>query len=209
MTTWIRIGTGFIRSALQLQQITITGNSLALAASRIDFFWTPAAPSTAVTRTSFFRCVDLLRSILICQTNGLTLEACCFPKRKRTLPRMQLLTSYAWKLAESHLGYVFSYFLRNNQTLHSRRENLKSYTLQNMISYLVKHLFIMVLSYLRKNHLSDWLRAEWLRGWSSSPGRMKNCDFSISFRPRLGCTQPPIEWAPRPGPGADWIGKTA
>jgi hypothetical protein len=49
------------------------------------------------------------------------------------------------------------------------------------------------------------------RGWSSSPGRVKNFHFSISFRPALGPTQPPIQWVPsalssrlkRPGREAD------
>jgi hypothetical protein len=33
-------------------------------------------------------------------------------------------------------------------------------------------------------------------GGSSSPGRIKNCHFSISSRPSLGSTQPPIKWVP-------------
>jgi hypothetical protein len=32
-------------------------------------------------------------------------------------------------------------------------------------------------------------------GGSSSPGRVKNFYFSISSRPALGSTQPPIKWA--------------
>jgi hypothetical protein len=35
-----------------------------------------------------------------------------------------------------------------------------------------------------------------LRGWGSSPGRVKNYYFSISSRPALGSTQPPIQWVP-------------
>jgi hypothetical protein len=31
---------------------------------------------------------------------------------------------------------------------------------------------------------------------SSGPGRVKNFHFSISSRPALGCTQPPIKWVP-------------
>jgi hypothetical protein len=34
------------------------------------------------------------------------------------------------------------------------------------------------------------------RGWSSSLGRVKNFYFSISFRPALGPTRPPIHWVP-------------
>jgi hypothetical protein len=41
-----------------------------------------------------------------------------------------------------------------------------------------------------------WLRAGRLRGWGSSPGRVKNYYFSISSRPALGSTQPPIQWVP-------------
>jgi hypothetical protein len=33
-------------------------------------------------------------------------------------------------------------------------------------------------------------------GESSSPGRVKNFQFSISSRPALGSTQPPIKWVP-------------
>jgi hypothetical protein len=43
---------------------------------------------------------------------------------------------------------------------------------------------------------SDWLRAGPPRGTSSSPGRVKNVLFSISSRPALGSTQPPIQLVP-------------
>jgi hypothetical protein len=33
-------------------------------------------------------------------------------------------------------------------------------------------------------------------GGSSSPGRVKHFHFSISSRPALGSTQPPIKWVP-------------
>jgi hypothetical protein len=33
-------------------------------------------------------------------------------------------------------------------------------------------------------------------GGSSSPGKVKNFHFSISSRPALGSTQPPIKWVP-------------
>jgi hypothetical protein len=42
----------------------------------------------------------------------------------------------------------------------------------------------------------DWLRAGRLRGRGSSPGRVKNFHFSMSSRPALGSTQPPIQWSP-------------
>jgi hypothetical protein len=41
---------------------------------------------------------------------------------------------------------------------------------------------------------SDWLRAGWPRGRSSSPGRVKNFLFSMSSIPAPGPTQPPIHW---------------
>jgi hypothetical protein len=44
---------------------------------------------------------------------------------------------------------------------------------------------------------SDWLRAGRLRGWSSSPGRVKNFIFSASTRPVLRPAQPSVQWAPR------------
>jgi hypothetical protein len=43
---------------------------------------------------------------------------------------------------------------------------------------------------------SDWLRTGRLRGRGSSPGRVKNFHFSMSSRPALGSTQPPIQWVP-------------
>jgi hypothetical protein len=40
---------------------------------------------------------------------------------------------------------------------------------------------------------SDWLRAGLPRDWSSSPGRVKNFLLSMSSRPTLGPTQPPLQ----------------
>jgi hypothetical protein len=45
---------------------------------------------------------------------------------------------------------------------------------------------------------NDLLRAERPRGRSSSPGMVKNFHFSMSSRPVLGTTQPPIQWVPGP-----------
>jgi hypothetical protein len=42
------------------------------------------------------------------------------------------------------------------------------------------------------------LQAGQLRGQSLRPGKVKNCRFSISLRPALGPTQPPIQWVPGP-----------
>jgi hypothetical protein len=58
---------------------------------------------------------------------------------------------------------------------------------------------------------SDWPRVGRLRGRGSSPGRVKNFHFSMSSRPALGSTQPPLQWVPgssfpgvkRPGRGSD------
>jgi hypothetical protein len=33
-------------------------------------------------------------------------------------------------------------------------------------------------------------------GWRSSPGGVKNFNFSMSSRPALEFTQPPIQWVP-------------
>jgi hypothetical protein len=49
-------------------------------------------------------------------------------------------------------------------------------------------------SFLTRWH--DWLWAGWLRDRSSSPSRDKNFNFSISSRPALRSTQPPIHWVP-------------
>jgi hypothetical protein len=43
---------------------------------------------------------------------------------------------------------------------------------------------------------NSWLWAGLLRGWSSSPGRVKNFHFSMSCRLALVITQPPIQWVP-------------
>jgi hypothetical protein len=42
----------------------------------------------------------------------------------------------------------------------------------------------------------NWLRAGGLRRRSSSPGRGKNFQISMSSRPALGPTQPSIQWVP-------------
>jgi hypothetical protein len=47
-----------------------------------------------------------------------------------------------------------------------------------------------------RSRYSDWLRAGWLSGRNSSPGRVKNFDFSISSRPNVGPTRPPVEYVP-------------
>jgi hypothetical protein len=44
---------------------------------------------------------------------------------------------------------------------------------------------------------NDCLRARRPKGPNSSPGRDKNFLFSMSSRPTLGPTQPPIQWLPR------------
>jgi hypothetical protein len=58
---------------------------------------------------------------------------------------------------------------------------------------------------------SDWLRAGRPRGRRSNPGRVKNFYFSMSSKPAVGSTQPPMQWVTgalspgvkRPGREAD------
>jgi hypothetical protein len=93
--------------------------------------------------------------------------------------------------------------------------------------------FTDVLSHINPRHYikcrrdSDWLRAGRPRGRSSSPDRLKNFLFSMTSRPALGSTQPPIQWVPgalssgvkRPGvkltthlqlvPGQEWRSYTS
>jgi hypothetical protein len=76
----------------------------------------------------------------------------------------------------------------------------------NVRTVCLKHLRACVISWVRNlldivymslvSRDSDWLRAGRLRGWGSSPGRVKIYYFSISSRPALGSTQPPIQWVP-------------
>jgi hypothetical protein len=51
----------------------------------------------------------------------------------------------------------------------------------------------------------DWLRAGRPKGWSLSPGRVKNFFFSTSSRPALGSIQHPIQWVP----GGSFLGSKA
>jgi hypothetical protein len=47
-----------------------------------------------------------------------------------------------------------------------------------------------------RSQYSDRLWAGQPRGWSSSPGKVKNFLFSKSSRLALGSTQPSIKWVP-------------
>jgi hypothetical protein len=47
------------------------------------------------------------------------------------------------------------------------------------------------------NYIMRMLRAERQRDQSSGPGRVKNFNLCISFRPAIGPTQPPIQWLPK------------
>jgi hypothetical protein len=70
---------------------------------------------------------------------------------------------------------------------------------------------------LNRSRYSDWLRAGRPRGRRSSLGGVKNFHFSVSSRPALGPTQPPIQWTPgalslgvkRPGCEADHLPPTS
>jgi hypothetical protein len=46
----------------------------------------------------------------------------------------------------------------------------------------------------RSVNFNDWLLDGRTRGRGSSPGGGKNFHFSMSSRPALGPTQPPIQW---------------
>jgi hypothetical protein len=56
------------------------------------------------------------------------------------------------------------------------------------------HLTTLYEGYKTRSRYSDWLRAGRPRCRSSSPGRVKNFHFSMSSRPALGSTKPPIQW---------------
>jgi hypothetical protein len=72
---------------------------------------------------------------------------------------------------------------------HSIRNILVLDLTQSTYSHLTCLLFVLILSSLiLRSRYSDWLRA-----WSSSPGRVKDFLFSTSSRPVLGPTQPPIQ----------------
>jgi hypothetical protein len=61
-----------------------------------------------------------------------------------------------------------------------------------------------------RSRYSDWRRAGRPRCRSSSPGRVKDFHFSISSRPPLRPTQPPIEWVPGAlSPGVKRSGREA
>jgi hypothetical protein len=49
---------------------------------------------------------------------------------------------------------------------------------------------------VKRSQYSDCLRAGRPRGRSSSPARVKNFNFSMSFRPALRSTHPPIQCVP-------------
>jgi hypothetical protein len=62
----------------------------------------------------------------------------------------------------------------------------------------------------QRSRYSYWLRAEGLRGRSSSTGRIKNFLFSTSSRQALGPTQLPIQWVPETlSPGVKRLGHEA
>jgi hypothetical protein len=81
--------------------------------------------------------------------------------------------------------------------------NISIYITRLTQSFLILHFcrsFLCIISvstdFTMRSRYSDWLRAGRPRGRSSSPGRVKNFHFSMSSRPALGSTQPPIEWVP-------------
>jgi hypothetical protein len=61
-----------------------------------------------------------------------------------------------------------------------------------------------------RSQCSDWLRAGRPRGRSSSPGKIKDLHFSLSYRVALGPTQPPIQRVSgAPSPRVKRLGREA
>jgi hypothetical protein len=69
---------------------------------------------------------------------------------------------------------------------------------QTHLVELLKNQNIKMYSSLQfRGHISvvmDWVT--WLRGWTLSPGTVKNFQFFMLSRPVLGSNQPPIKWVP-------------
>jgi hypothetical protein len=58
-------------------------------------------------------------------------------------------------------------------------------------------MYAVVLAFEEQVYLSryrDWLSAGGPKDRSSAPGMVKNFHFSVSSRPALGSTQPPVQW---------------
>jgi hypothetical protein len=77
------------------------------------------------------------------------------------------------------------------------QNKLANQTLTNSpCAHMSAELLLVTIQQYFSGRYSDWLRAEWPRVRSSSPGRVKNCYFSISSRLAVGHTQLPIQWVP-------------
>jgi hypothetical protein len=74
------------------------------------------------------------------------------------------------------------------------QEGLSSMELVVIVVVVV--VILLLLEPGERSRYSHWLRVGRPRGRSWNPGEGKNFHFSMSSRPALGPTQPPIQWVP-------------
>jgi hypothetical protein len=81
----------------------------------------------------------------------------------------------------------------------------------NCLMSVSKFISFRICTLLSENEGAGIAQSGWTtrRGGSSSPGRIKNFRFSISSRPALRSTQPPIKWVPGALPGVTRQGREA
>jgi hypothetical protein len=89
----------------------------------------------------------------------------------------------------SHIQSVCCIQLHSEKRLNNR--NLSRARMIQVASY-----FSWCLCIVGGSRDSDWLRAGRRSDRSSSPSKVKNFSSSMSSRPVLGPTQPPIQWVP-------------
>jgi hypothetical protein len=78
---------------------------------------------------------------------------------------------------------------------------------RRMMNFVIFNRLTFMVSPGERSQYSDWLRAGRLRNRSSSPTRGKILLLSMSSRPALGPTQPPIQQVPGVlSPGIKWPG---
>jgi hypothetical protein len=93
-----------------------------------------------------------------------------------------------------HRGWitVSAYMGRIQTSLSCLQSNLRRITDHqvNLFSSSFMSIFVTVSS----SRYIDWLRTQRSRSRSSSPGKVNKFHFSISPRPAVGSTQPPVQW---------------